>query len=173
VTALADDVLERSGGRSGLAQALDVADVALRPGEFVVVAVSGAIAFGARLYLLGGPLLGLIGVVLAPLVARSFLRIKGERRRRAFEEQLPDVLQLMTNALRSGYRPPQALDAVANAGRRTGRSEFERVNFETRVGLDLGDSLRVDGRPDAEHAIRLGGRRWRSTGRWAVSSPRC
>jgi tight adherence protein B len=140
-TALADVVLERSGGRSGLAQALDVANVALRPGEFIVVAVSGAIAFGAALYLLGGPVLGLIGVVLTPLVARAYLRIKGERRRRSFEEQLPDVLQLMTSALRSGYALSQAIDAVASQAAEPAGGEFKRVNFETRVGVDLGDSL--------------------------------
>src|SRR6056297_312405 len=49
----------------------------------------------------------------------------------------------MTNALRSGFALPQALDAVANQAAEPARSEFERVNFESRVGLDPGDSLRA------------------------------
>ena len=49
----------------------------------------------------------------------------------------------MTNALRSGFALPQALDAVANQAAEPARSEFERVNFESRVGLDLGDALRA------------------------------
>ncbi len=80
---------------------------------------------------------------LALLAARSYLTIRADRRRAAFEQQLPDVLQLMTNALRSGFALPQALDAVANQAAEPARSEFERVNFESRVGLDLGDSLRA------------------------------
>jgi tight adherence protein B len=142
VTAIADDVLDRSGRRTGLARSLDVADVAMRPAEFLVAALAGAVAVGAFLWVLGGPLLGLIGIALMFLVARSYLALRANRRRAAFEQQLPDVLQLMTNALRSGFALPQALDAVANQAAEPARSEFERINFESRVGLDLGDSLR-------------------------------
>lgn len=143
VTALADDVIDRSGVRTGLAKALDVADVSLRPGEFVVVTLAGAVGVAALFLVLGGPLLAAIGLVATPLVARSVLTIKAQRRREAFEAQLPDVLQLMTNALRSGYALPQALDAVATQAAEPARSEFERVNFEARVGVDLGETLRA------------------------------
>ena len=143
ITALADDVIDRSGARSGLAQMLDVANVSLRPSEFVVVTIAGAIGVAALLLLLVGPLLGLIGFVATPLVARSVLSTRAQRRRQAFEEQLPDVLQLMTNALRSGYALPQALDAVATQAAEPASSEFQRVNFEARVGVDLGESLRA------------------------------
>ena len=142
-TALADDAIDRSGARTGLAQALDVADVSLRPSEFVVVTIAGAIGVAALFLFLGGPLLGLIGFVMMPLVARSVLTIRAQRRRQAFEDQLPDVLQLITNALRSGYALPQALDAVAMQAAEPASSEFQRVNFESRVGVDLGDSLRA------------------------------
>ena len=143
ITALADDVIDRSGARSGLAQMLDVANVSLRPSEFVVVTIAGAIGVAALLLLLVGPLLGLVGFVATPLVARSVLTTRAQRRRQAFEEQLPDVLQLMTNALRSGYALPQALDAVATQASEPASSEFQRVNFESRVGVDLGESLRA------------------------------
>jgi tight adherence protein B len=143
ITALADDAIDRSGRRKGLANALDVADVSMRPAEFVVVVAAGAITVGAMLWWLGGPLLGLIGVPLTIVGARSYLTIRANRRRAAFERQLPDVLQLMVNALRSGFALPQALDAVANQAAEPARSEFERVNFESRVGLDLDDSLRA------------------------------
>jgi tight adherence protein B len=143
ISALADDVIDRSGRRTGLANALDVADIAMRPGEFVVVTISAAVAVGATLWWLSGPLLGLLGIPLTILAARSYVSMRARRRRAAFEQQLPDVLQLITNALRSGFALPQALDAVAQQAAEPARSEFERVNFETRVGLDLGDSLRA------------------------------
>lgn len=143
ITALADDVIDRSGARSGLAQLLDVANVSLRPSEFVVVTLAGAIGVAALCFLLVGPLLGLVGFVVTPVVARSFLTNRVQRRRQGFEEQLPDVLQLMTNALRSGYALPQALDAVATQAAEPASSEFQRVNFEARVGVDLSESLRA------------------------------
>jgi tight adherence protein B len=143
VTAFADDAIDRSGRRSGLANALDVAHVAMRPAEFVVVVLAGAATVSTVLWWLGGPLLGLIGIPLTLLGARSYLTVIANRRRTAFEQQLPDVLQLMTNALRSGFALPQALDAVATQAAEPARTEFERVNFESRVGLDLGDSLRA------------------------------
>ena len=136
-------MIDRSGVRTGLARALDVADVSLRPGEFVVVTLAAGVGVAALFIVLGGPMLAAVGFAATPLVARSVLTIKAQRRRQAFEAQLPDVLQLMTNALRSGYALPQALDAVATQASEPARSEFERVNFEARVGVDLGDSLRA------------------------------
>ena len=143
VTAFADDAIDRSGRRTGLANALDVANVAMRPAEFVVVAVAGSVTVGVMLWWLVSALLGLLGMALTLVGARSYLRIRADRRRTAFENQLPDVLQLMTNALRSGFALPQALDAVANQAAEPACSEFQRVNFESRVGLDFGDSLRA------------------------------
>lgn len=143
VTAFADDAIDRSGGRTGLANALDVANVAMRPAEFVVVALAAAVTVGVVSWWLTSPFLGLVASVLTLMVARSVLTIRAKRRRAAFEEQLPDVLQLITNALRSGFALPQALDAVANQAAEPARSEFQRVNFESRVGLDVGDSLRA------------------------------
>jgi tight adherence protein B len=143
VTALADDVIDRSGVRTGLAQALDVADVSLRPAEFVVVTLAASVGVAALLLVLAGPVLALVGFAALPLLARSVVSTRAQRRRQAFEAQLPDVLQLMTNALRSGYALPQALDAVATQAAEPARSEFERVNFEARVGVDLGESLRA------------------------------
>jgi tight adherence protein B len=141
ISVLAEGAVDRSGRRTGLANALDVADIAMRPGEFVVVALSCAVTVGAVFWWLGGPLLGILGIPLTILGVRSYVSRRASRRRAAFEQQLPDVLQLITNALRSGFALPQALDAVAQQAAEPARSEFERVNFESRVGLDLGDSL--------------------------------
>ena len=168
ITALADDVIDRSGARSGLAQTLDVANVSLRPSEFVVVTLAGAIGVGALCFLIVGPVLGLVGFVVTPLVARSVLTARVQRRRNAFEEQLPDVLQLMTNALRSGYALPQALDAVATQASEPASSEFQRVNFEAACWRRPERVVASNGRSDAEQLLRLGRRRSRHQprGRW-------
>lgn len=137
----ADTALERRGQKGRLADALDVASVSMRPGEFVVATVAFAIFGAVLVFALTGPIGALVVVIATPLVARAVLRVRAARRRHAFDEQLADVLQLITSALRSGYALPQALDAVARQAAEPARSEFARVMFETRVGRDLGESL--------------------------------
>ena len=175
VTALADDAIDRSGARSGLARELRRRRRRAAP-ERVLGGHDYAVATGvaALFLLLGGPVLGIIGFVMTPLVARSVLTMRAQRRRQAFEEQLPDVLQLMTNALRSGYALPQALDAVATQAAEPASSEFQRVNFEDRVaGGRPGRFVAGDVRADGERVVRLGRRRTRSTtARSVVNSPR-
>ncbi len=141
ISAMADDALERGGKRTGLANALDVAAVSLRPGEFVVLVATIGLVAAALLLALMGPVGAVIGLIATPFVGRAIISVKADRRRKAFDEQLPDVLQLLTSALRSGYALPQGLDAVANQAAEPARTEFQRVMFETRVGRDLGESL--------------------------------
>jgi tight adherence protein B len=136
-----DQALERGGRRRGLAAALDVAGISLRPGEFVVLTVSFGIAASVLLYALFGPIGLLLGLVLTPIVARLVVSSRIDRRRAAFAEQLPDVLQLLISSLRAGYAVPQGLDAVASQAAEPARSEFERVMFESRIGRDLGEAL--------------------------------
>jgi tight adherence protein B len=113
----------------------------MRPGEFLVLAAAAAVAASVVLLALIGPIGAVIALIATPLVARSIISIRASRRRRAFDDQLPDVLQLIISALRSGHSLPQALDAVARQAAEPARTEFERVMFETRVGRDLGESL--------------------------------
>ena len=56
-------------------------------------------------------------------------------------DQLPDVLQLVTTALRSGYGITQALESVAEEAEEPARSEFVNVLAESRFGRDLSDSM--------------------------------
>jgi tight adherence protein B len=61
----------------------------------------------------------------------------------AFADQLPEVLQLVTTALRSGYGLTQALESVSNDAEEPARSEFAQVLVESRLGRDLSDSMRA------------------------------
>ncbi|MBG7605576.1 MAG: type II secretion system F family protein, partial [Actinobacteria bacterium] len=60
----------------------------------------------------------------------------------AFADQLPDVLQLVTTALRSGYGITQAVESVAEEAEEPARSEFAHVLLQVRLGRDLSDSMR-------------------------------
>jgi tight adherence protein B len=141
LSTLADRALERGDRRSGLANALDVAAISLRPGEFAVIIVAVAVTTALVLLLLIGPIGAIVGAVGTVIGARLYVNRRAEKRRRAFGEQLPDVLQLLSSSLRAGYALPQAMDAVAHQAAEPARSEFQRVMFESRVGRDLVESL--------------------------------
>ena len=77
------------------------------------------------------------------VAVRFYLRRTKAKRQEAFAEQLPDVLQLLTTALRSGYGITQALESVSEDAEQPARGEFARVLVEVRLGRDLSDALRA------------------------------
>jgi tight adherence protein B len=138
-----EEVLERHGKRADLATTLAVADISVKPGELVaMVAVIAAVAGLVGLFI-GGPLIGLAVAAVVCLGVRSYVRRAKAKRQMAFADQLPDVLQLVTTALRSGYGITQALDSVAEEAEEPARSEFAHVLVESRLGRDLSEALRA------------------------------
>jgi tight adherence protein B len=138
-----EEVLERHGKRADLATTLAVADISVKPGEFVaMVAVVAAVAGLVGLFI-GGPLLGLAAAAVVCFGVRFYVRRAKVKRQTAFADQLPDVLQLVTTALRSGYGITQALESVAEEAEEPARSEFAHVLVESRLGRDLSEALRA------------------------------
>ena len=71
------------------------------------------------------------------------MRRTESKRRAAFADQLPEVLQLITTALRSGYGLTQALESISEDAEEPARSEFAQVLVQIRLGRDLSDALRA------------------------------
>ncbi len=126
-----------------LAERLDLAAVARKPAEWallggclgIVVAVALSLATGYVLVgVLGGALIAWLGM-------RMLLSFLIRRRRAAFADQLPDLLQLMASALQSGFSLLQALDAVVHEDAQPAAGEFARALAETKLGADLDDCL--------------------------------
>jgi tight adherence protein B len=136
-----EEVLERHGKRAELATALSVADIQSQPGAFVAMVALVALAAALLGLLIGGPLIALILPVVICFGVRFYVRRKKAKRQAAFADQLPDVLQLVTTALRSGYGITQALESVAEEAEEPARSEFAHVLVESRLGRDLSDAL--------------------------------
>ena len=133
--------LAGSGRTARLAAALDLAGLSIRPGDFLLLALSGTLAAAALGLLLSGLLAALLLTPLVPTVANLFLKLRAGRRRAAFADQLEDSLQLLAGSLRAGHSLMRALDAAALESENPTSAEFGRVNNETRVGRPLGDSL--------------------------------
>jgi tight adherence protein B len=137
----ADAVLRRTGRRSGLAVALDSAGIHLSPGEFIILASSGALVGLAIGLVVFGPLGGILIAVAALIVPRLILSRRVEQRRAAFADQLEGTLQLLAGSLRAGYGLVQSVATVASEAASPTSEEFNRIVVETRLGRDLVESM--------------------------------
>jgi tight adherence protein B len=83
-------------------------------------------------------LAALVILAIAPPAALQFL---AAQRRKKFQAQLPDMLQLMAGSLRAGYSLMQGVEAVAQEVDDPMGRELRRVLVEARLGRVLEDSL--------------------------------
>ena len=120
---------------------LDSAGLKKQPGDYLLFV--GAAAFVAAVigFLLGGLLPALLLLVMAPVGLAVLLNVLVSRRRRKFDEQVPDALQMLAGGLRAGHSLLRAVDAAAEENESPMKEELSRVVNETRIGRDLGESL--------------------------------
>jgi tight adherence protein B len=127
---------------AGLNVALFQAGVKLTAVEFL--SINGALII--FLFLLGW-MIGrniLSGLGLAVIMAIGpwlWLKRKKEQRLAKFQEQLPDVLNLLVGSLRSGYGLMQSLRLVAQEMPSPSREEYERVTQEIAFGVPATKAL--------------------------------
>jgi len=126
-------------GEQRLAGQLDLAGMSRKPAEWVVLGCAFSLVLVVLLTLLTGTALaGIpIGVLAGWLGMRLIVMFRISRRRSAFADQLPDVLQLVAGALQTGFSLPQALDAVVRENSQPAAGEFSRALAETRIGGEL------------------------------------
>ena len=140
-TTMVTQAIARLLGRRGTvdsgAVALELAGLKMRPQDFVLLLIAGALAAGALGVLLAGPLVGVLLAAAVPLAAKVVLGLLTSRRQRAFADQLEDSLQLMSSGLRAGHSLLQALDGVSQEMPQPASEEFARIINETRVGRDV------------------------------------
>lgn len=135
--------LEAYRWSSSLEQKLAQAGLPLRGSEFLVFEFFSVLSCAILLFALsGGTLLaalvgGMIGYVLPVL----YLRIKIDRRVKAFNSQLGDALILIANSLRTGYSFMQAIEMVAKEMLPPISSEFARVLKEMNLGVTTEEAL--------------------------------
>ncbi|MFC9695095.1 VWA domain-containing protein [Kribbella sp. NPDC056951] len=135
--------LRSAGAEQGLARRLDLADIKRKPAEWALLTLCAAAVLVVLAMMLGLPPLLSVPAGLAGgwLLQFAFLTIRISRRRAAFSEQLPDVLQLIVGSLRSGFSVAQAVDAVVRDGTQPAAGEFSRALAETRIGVELEQGL--------------------------------
>ncbi|GHE13331.1 type II secretion system F family protein [Klenkia taihuensis] len=139
--ALAQRVLLRVDPANRLPVALELAGLQIKAPDLLVVGAVASLTGALLGAVLGGVALAVLLLVGAPLGIFVVLRVRTDRRRRAFAEQLDDALQLMASSLRAGHSLLRAVDAVSRDTQAPMSVEFARVVNEARVGRDLGEAL--------------------------------
>lgn len=89
----------------------------------------------------GSPLAAVLGLVAPPLVGRLALDALAQRRLRAFDDQLSDLLSALSSSLRAGHGFLQSLQAVAHDMPDPVGRELRRALAETRAGRPVDEAL--------------------------------
>jgi tight adherence protein B len=152
--------LQRDGGQSASAadegtasarkdawkrfeETLEIAEIKVEP-EWIV---AGTITATGLAFLLiyaatSSPWWSLFALAI-PYISREWVIRTLKRRRNRFAEQLPDALQVVASALRSGHSFAGALAVVVESGSEPMKSEMQRVVADEQLGVPIQDSLNV------------------------------
>lgn len=139
---LTGEIAQRRGVLEKVEIMLERANLPLRAAEamFFSAALAGLLVVAS--FLLSGNILVALGVaVLAVLIPPALLNHRISARRRAFEQQLPDMLTLLAGTLRAGYSISQGIEAMSKEIDEPMAREMRRVVSETRLGRPLEESL--------------------------------
>ncbi len=145
-TALTDWVnkqVEKSSFGENIARELARADLKFKPGEYIASYVIAVVGGGIVAYFLGGRVIisGLIGAGIGAFLPRYYVKRQQSKRLVKFNDQLPDMLNLMVNGLRAGYSTLQAMEAVSKELPPPICDEFRRVVQEMQLGIPMERAL--------------------------------
>lgn len=140
---VADRMLRTDRTRAHVASQLERAGLRIRPQEWLLLRLSAVVVTAAVCTVVSGSaLVGIpVGLVVGIVGTALFVRIKAERRARAFADQLPDILQMVASSLRTGFSLAQAIDGMSQEASQPAAGEFGRALAESRLGADLEDAL--------------------------------
>jgi len=111
-------------------------------GWTIVGGILGSIATAIVLKSLWGLLIGLA----APLVTRYLVAHRVSKKRKDFSEQLPDNLDVLAGAMRTGHSTMGALSVMVDSADEPSRGEFRRVLQDEQLGVPLDDAIMVTAR---------------------------
>jgi tight adherence protein B len=109
---------------------------------FFLLSIGMAIGLGSMALILSRSVgLGAVATGVGAMLPNFYIRRKRTRRMNAFEELLPETIDLVGRALRAGHPLSAGFKMAADDGPEPVAAEFRRVFEEQRFGLPLQDSL--------------------------------
>jgi tight adherence protein B len=135
--------VEKSSFGDRISRELARADLKFKPGEYMALYVIAVIGGALIAFLLGGRLLisALIGAGIGALLPRMYVKNQQSKRLTRFNDQLPDMLNLMVNGLRAGFSTLQSMEAVSKELPPPICDEFRRVVQEMQLGIPMEKAL--------------------------------
>jgi tight adherence protein B len=132
--------------RERLALELERADLTIQPSEFVIMRVGFLLAgLAIPIALFGVTLFPMIGAAAAGLVGYNLPKFYVKRRRSKrvdkLNEQLPEALTIISNALKAGFGLLQALNSASDQLAHPIATELGRTIHEMNVGSSAEEAL--------------------------------
>jgi Flp pilus assembly protein TadB/Mg-chelatase subunit ChlD len=144
VMAEANAEQEPSGVFARLDSVLEIAQIKLTGAQLVLLTIAGTAVVFLLIDLVTGTAWWALLAFVVPLCVRWWvLEWKLKRRRKAFAEQLPDMLQIISGALRSGQSFAGALAVVVDSAAEPTKSEMSRVVAAEQLGVPLDIAMAV------------------------------
>lgn len=143
LTAWVNRRVEKSTLGDRIARDLTRADLRLKSGEYVLIVILSILVVALIGYVIGSKsyILAFGGAILGFFLPRMYVRSQQNKRLHKFDDQLPDMLNLMVNGLRAGYSTMQAMEAVSKELPPPICDEFRRVVQEMQLGVPMERAL--------------------------------
>jgi tight adherence protein B len=135
--------VEKTNFGDNIAKELARADLKFKVAEYFVLILASISIFALFGWFLGNRYLAsaVIGGAIGGFIPRFYVRTQQRQRLRKFNDQLPDMLNLMVNGLRAGYSTMQAMEAISKELPSPINDEFKRVVQEMQIGIPMDVAL--------------------------------
>jgi len=125
-----------------IAAQLASADLKVKVSEYVLLSVLLIILFALLgMLIFKTPVMAVVGAVAGFYAPRLYVAQRKRARQKAFNEQLGDAINLLANALRSGYSLLQSLETASKELPPPISIEFSRVVQEIGLGISMEQAL--------------------------------
>lgn len=135
--------VERSSLGDRISNNLSRADLKFKPGEFIALLIISSFLVAVVLWYIGGQnlIIAIIGAAIGLYLPNMYVKSQQKKRLIKFDQQLPDMLNLMVNGLRAGFSTMQAMEAVSKELPPPICDEFRRVIQEMQLGVNMEKTL--------------------------------
>lgn len=119
------------------------ADIKLKSGEYIILMMFSSLfmALFSFFFFDGSWFFAIVGLIFGLFIPRIFVGMQQSKRLQKFNDQLPDMLNLMVNGLRTGFSALQAMEAVSRELPSPISDEFRRVVQEMQLGVSMETAL--------------------------------
>jgi tight adherence protein B len=124
-------------------ETLEIADIKIEPEWIVAGTITATGLTFLLIYLATNSVWWALLAFAIPYISREWVLRTLAHRRNRFAEQLPDALQVIGSALRSGHSFAGSLAVVVESASEPMKSEMQRVVVDEQRGVPVQDSLNV------------------------------